>query len=160
MRSMNFVQIEKTNITHFNLFKELLISYIEEIDKHHPDREATSRETISEYAQGMINMQGVYDRHLELCYDGDKLIGFYYAKVDHEGHKGFIKPEYCFIMEFYVVPQYRRRRYGQAMFKRIQSQFACHNVEKMYLTADPVTGEPFWIFLGFEHYGEISPENR
>jgi GNAT superfamily N-acetyltransferase len=160
MNNLVFIQIAKDNEKHFEQFKGLLIPYIEELDRHHPDREATSRETIVEYARGMMNMQGPNDRHLELCYDGGKLVGFYYAKVDHIGHKGFIKPEYCYIMEFYVVPEYRRRGYGQAIYARILELFSDHNTKRMYLTADPVTGEPFWKSLGFEHYGEISPENN
>ena len=87
------------------------------------------------------------------------LIGFIYAKVDHEDHLGFIKPGYGFIMEFYVIPQYRRKGYGTLMFQHIQEMFKRHGVKRMYLTADPVTGEPFWEALGFIYFEEVSPEN-
>ena len=32
--------------------------------------------------------------------------------------------------------------------------------DKMYLTADPVTGRPFWEAMGFLATGERSPENK
>ena len=51
----------------------------------------------------MINIQGDADRHLELCYDGDSLIGFLYGKIDHPDHKGYIKAGYGYIMEFYEI---------------------------------------------------------
>jgi len=31
---------------------------------------------------------------------------------------------------------------------------------QMYLTADPVTGRPFWEAIGFANTGECSPENQ
>ncbi len=98
-------------------------------------------------------MQGPHDRHLELCYDGDSLVGFWYGKVDHPEHKGFIKPGYGYIMEFYVIPAYRRQGYGTAMFRRLHGLFASHGVKRLYLTADPVTGKPFWEWIGFQNTG-------
>ena len=62
-------------------------------------------------------------------------------------------------MEFYVKPEFRRKGYGTAMFKRIQMLFADHGVKRMYLTADPITGKPFWESLGFVNTSERSPEN-
>jgi GNAT superfamily N-acetyltransferase len=118
----------------------------------------TPIETIIKYTRGMLDMQGLHDRHLELCYDCDTLIGFHYAKVDHEGHKGFIKPE--FIMEFYVIPEHRRKGYGKLMFNRLESLFSSHSTKRMYLTADKITGEPFWTALCFKFTGEVSPENN
>jgi GNAT superfamily N-acetyltransferase len=160
MLKMRFVQIEKNNEEHFELFKSLMVPYNSEQDSHRPYKEPLSTETIIEYTRGMMNMQGPFDRHLELCFDGEKLIGFYYAKVDHIGHKGFIKPEYGYIMEFYVLPEHRRKGCGKLMFNRLESLFANHNIKRMYLTSDPITGEPFWKSLGFEDTGEISPENN
>lgn len=63
-------------------------------------------------------------------------------------------------MEFYVIPELRRKGYGKLMFERIESLFRSHGALRMYLTADPVTGKPFWEALGFQRTGEISPENK
>lgn len=62
-------------------------------------------------------------------------------------------------MEFYVIPAYRRQGYGTAMFRRLHGLFASHGVKRLYLTADPVTGKPFWEWIGFQNTGERSPEN-
>lgn len=160
MKNLRFMQIEKENERHFEEFKNLMIPYFRELDAHKLGHTEIPVETVVKYTHGMINMQGPHDRHLELCYEGDTIIGFHYAKVDHEGHKGFIKPGYGYIMEFYVIPEYRRKGYGKTMFSRLETLFADHKVERMYLTADKVTGEPFWKALGFQFYGEVSPENK
>lgn len=158
MRNLSFVQLQKDNEEHYNLFESLMVPYNKELCEHRPEYPVTDENVLS-ITKGILNMQGPHDRHLELCYDGDILIGFLYGKVDHKGHKGFIKPEYGYIMEFYVKPEYRRKGYGRAMFERFESLFAKHGTYKMYLTADPVTGEPFWKAMGFKATGDISPEN-
>lgn len=107
----------------------------------------------------MINKQGDHDRHLELCVADGQPIGFYHAKVDHLGHKGYIKPEYGFIMEFYIIPEQRRKGLGCFMYQRMISHLMNHGVKKIYLTTDPVTGKPFWEKLGFISNGEMSPDN-
>ncbi len=158
MKNLKFVQVEHGNVSHYNLLLNLMIPYNKELDAH--QNRKTSYDVICQVTQSMINIQGDYDRHLELCYDNDVLIGFYYCMVDHYGHKGFIKPEYGYIMEFYVIPEFRRKGYGKDMFRRIEFLFASHETQRIYLTSDPVTGKPFWLSNGFINTGEISPENR
>ena len=157
MKKLKFVQVDKENEHQYDQMVNLMISYNEELDSH--QNRKTPYDIIQKVTQGMIKMQGPFDRHLELCYENDTLIGFFYCKVDHLGHKGFIKPEYGYIMEFYVIPSFRRQGYGKAMFERIESLFRSHAAQRMYLTADPVTGKPFWEALGFANSGEVSPEN-
>jgi|LSQX01.1.fsa_nt_gb ribosomal protein S18 acetylase RimI-like enzyme len=157
MKELNFIQLQKENGEHYDLLESLMIPYNIELDSHH--HRQTPKEFIQKITHSMLNMQGAFDRHLELCYDGDTLIGFLYGKVDHEGHKGFIKPEYGYIMEFYVKPEFRHMGYGKAMYGRLEQLFASHGTRQMYLTADPVTGKPFWEALGFVATGETSPEN-
>lgn len=157
MKKINFIQIEKNNREHYELFKSLMIPYNNEQDSHNPSKKPLSTKTIIDYTQGMINMQGPIDRHLDLCFVDNKLIGFIYGKVDHTDHLGFIKPNYGYIMEFYIIPDYRRQGYGKAMFNRLESLFETHGVKRMYLTPDSITGVPFWKAMGFEGTREISP---
>jgi len=156
--NLNFVQLQKDNEEHYKLFESLMIPYNKELFEHRPEYPITDKIVLA-VTRSMINMQGPHDRHPELFYDGDNLIGFLCGKVDHEGHKGFIKPGYGYIMEFYVKPEYRHLGYGKVMFERLQYLFASHCTKRMYLTADPVTGRPFWEAMGFETSGESSPEN-
>lgn len=157
MKNLRFIQLQKENEEHYNLLESLMFPYNMEIDSH--QHRETPKQLIQKITYGMLNMQGASDRHLELCYDDDTLIGFLYGKVDHEGHKGFIKPEYGYIMEFYVKSEFRRMGYGKAMYGRLEQLFASHGTRRMYLTADPVTGKPFWESLGFVAMDETSPEN-
>ncbi len=159
MDRLSYVQVQTDNPDHLQVFERLMLLYFPELDAHRPNEPAIPTEKIKEYTRGMINRQGDHDRHLMLCYDREQLIGFFYAKVDHPGHLGFIKPEYGYIMEFYVLPEHRRKGYGTEMFRHIQTLFHAHGTQRMYLTADQVTGKPFWLAQGFEHLGEISPEN-
>lgn len=158
MKKLRYVQVERENEAHYALLESLVLPYFEELDMH--EERITSKEFVLKFTKGIQNMQGPYDRHLELCYCDDVLLGFWYGKVDHEGHKGFIKPEYGYIMEFYIKPEYRRKGYGRAMVDRLEELFASHGVKRMYLTSDPITGKPFWECLGFVNTNEKSPENN
>lgn len=44
-------------------------------------------------------------------------------------------------MEFYILPQYRRQGYGNAMFRHIEETFLIHGTKYMYLTPEEVSGK-------------------
>lgn len=100
------------------------------------------------------------DRFVELCYLGEDLIGFTYGKIDREEHRGYVRPGWGYVMEFYVKPEYRRNGYGREVYKHLENIFKANGVSNVWLTADPVTGEPFWSAVGFANSGKKSPENN
>ena len=155
---IKYVQVTADNEGLCKAFKSLMVPYMNELDAHSDD--PLPMDLLPKWIDSIIAMQGPSDRHTELCYVGDDLIGFLYGKVDHEDHKGFIKPGYGYIMEFYVCPQYRRKGYGKRMFLHMERLFRNDGAKRMYLTADPITGEPFWKAMGFANTGEQSPENK
>ena len=129
-----------------------------ELDSH--QNRTTPKEILVKWANSMINIQGDIDRHLELCYDGDSLIGFLYGKIDHPNHKGFIKIGYGYIMEFYVLPEFRRNGYGKQMYSHLEELLISDGAKGLYLTSDPVTGKPFWEACGYKNTDQSSPENN
>lgn len=155
---IKYVQLSADNKEECAVFEKMMAAYVKELDEHGHD--PMPEGFLQKWIKSILSMQGPSDRHLELCYDGETLIGFLYGKIDHEDHKGFIKPGYGYIMEFYVKPEYRRRGYGRAMYRRLEWLFTNDGADKMYLTADPVTGRPFWEAMGFSATGERSPENK
>lgn len=158
MNKLTFVQLYAENKDTCAIFEQLMWQYTDELEEHR-DRK-TPTDVIARWIKSIIQMQGERDRHLELCYDGSTLIGFLYGKVDHPEHKGFIKVGYGYIMEFFVLSAYRRKGYGKEMYIRLEKLFGQDGVKRMYLTADPITGKPFWESLGFVNTGEKSPENN
>jgi ribosomal protein S18 acetylase RimI-like enzyme len=130
MENLNFVQLQKGNQEHYELLENLMIPYNMELNAHKHDPMVTE-EFIKKIAFSSLNMQGPSDRHLELCYSGDNLVGFLYGKVDHEDHKGHKKPGFGYVMEFYVKPEYRRTGFGMAMFRRLERLFAADGATSM-----------------------------
>lgn len=155
---IKYVRVFAQNQEVCTAFRALMTSYMEELDAH--SDEPLPMELLPKWIDSIIAMQGPSDRHTELCYVGGNLIGFLYGKVDHEEHKGFIKPGYGYIMEFYVRPQFRHKGYGKKMFLHMEHLFRKDGAKRMYLTADPVSGKPFWEAMGFANTGEQSPENK
>jgi ribosomal protein S18 acetylase RimI-like enzyme len=166
MKGLKFIGLHKGNEKHCAEFKSLFGEYFAEQCEHNPKLRVspnphyTFEEFLQKWLNSIIDIQGDSDRHLELCYDSEHLIGFLYGKVDHEDHNGFIKPGWGYVMEFYVKPKYRRKSYGRAMSGRLERLFAADGATMMYLNADAVTGEPFWSAMGFTKTDEINTENN
>lgn len=157
-KQMKYVRLSAETPEHNAVFESLMYPYIAETNEHstRPLPQAFQQKWI----YSMIAIQGAVDRHLELCYADEMPIGFLYGKIDHEDHKGFVKPGFGYVMEFYVKPDYRRKGYGKAMFHRLEQLFKTDGATMMYLTADPITGKPFWEAMGFLNTYEKSPENQ
>lgn len=157
-QQIKYVQLFADNAENCKAFEVLMYEYIDEMNEH--SERPLPKEFQQKWINSIVAMQGPDDRHLELCYVENAPIGFLYGKIDHEDHKGFIKPGYGYIMEFYVKPSYRRKGYGKSMFDRLERLFWADGAKMMYLTADPVTGKPFWEAMGFLSTYEKSPENK
>ncbi len=158
MKQLAFKTIDTKNTEEVKFFNMLMKKYIKELDEN--KNNITPQEFLTKRINSIIAIQGDSDRHLEYCYDGDRLIGFLYGKIDRSEHNGFKKVGYGCIMDFYVLPEYRRKSYGTEMFLHLQSMFRKDGVKMMYLPAESVTSNPFWEALGFVPTGEIYPENK
>lgn len=159
MVNITFRQIDKNGDKDSKIFYKILKDYFFELDKK-SGNESLAEEVLKKYSLGMIKMQGPHDRHLKIIYQGDKVTGFLYGKIDHEDHRGYIKPGYGYIMEFYIVEKFRRVGIGKTAFKHLQKLFGDNGAGKMYLTTHPGAAESFWKTMGFKYLGEISPENK
>lgn len=156
-KQIQYVPLTKEDEEHCAVFASLMFAYIDEMNEH-SDR-PLPKPYQQKWIDSIIAMQGPNDRHLELCYVEEVPIGFLYGKLDHSDHKGYIRPGWGYIMEFYVQPAYRRCGYGRRMFARLEELLCADGAKKMYLTADPVTGKPFWEEMGFVNTHEKSPDN-
>ena len=110
-KQIKYVQLSADNAENCKVFESLMYEYIDEMNEH--SERPLPKEFQQKWINSIIAMQGPTDRHLELCYVGEIPIGFLYGKIDHEDHKGFIKPGYGYIMEFYVKPGCRRNGYAK-----------------------------------------------
>lgn len=157
-KQIKYVQVSADNAENCKVYESMMYEYIDEMNEH--SERPLPKEFQQKWINSIIAMQGPTDRHLELLCVEEMPIGFLYGKIDHEDHKGFKKTGYGYIMEFYVKPDHRRNGYGKMMFKRLERLFHIDGAEMMYLTADPVTGKPFWEAMGFMNINEKSPENQ
>lgn len=157
MSELKFVTV-KNNRKHHKLLESIMLPYCRELDSN-VGRE-TPEATLKKFIASIVSMSEDNDRFVELCYINDALIGFAYGKVDREEHCGYVRPGWGYVMEFYVMPEHRRNGYGREMYKHLENIFKSNVVSNIWLTADPVTGEPFWNAVGFTNSGEKSPENN
>ena len=157
MSELKFVTV-KNNRKHHKLLESIMLPYCRELDRS-VGRE-TPEATLKKFIASIVSMSEGEDRFVELCYLGKDLIGFAYGKIDREDHRGYVRPDWGYVMEFYVNPEYRRNGYGREIYKHLENIFKANGVSHIWLTADPVTGEPFWSAVGFTNGGDKSPENN
>lgn len=157
MNELKFVTIKNTR-KHNKLLESIMIPYCQELDRN-VGRE-TPEATLKKFIASIVSMSEDKDRFVELCYLGKDLIGFAYGKIDREEHRGYVHPGWGYVMEFYVKPEYRRNGYGKDMYNHLENIFKSNGISNIWLTADPVTGEPFWSAVGFTNSGDKSPENN
>lgn len=154
----NGIIIRAINADNHAEFTELMQQYAKELDEH--QNRNTDSEVLKRWTDSIVKRQYDKGRCLKLCCHESETIGFLYGKIDQPDDRGFIRVGFGNIMEFYILPEHRRKGYGKAMHQHLESFFRKNGVNRMYLTADPVTGKPFWEAMGFISTGEISPENK
>ncbi len=157
MNELKFVTVKNKRKYH-KLLESIMLPYCHELDSN-VGRE-TPEVTLKRFIASIVSISEDKDRFVELCYLGEDLIGFAYGKIDREEHRGYVRPGWGYVMEFYVKSEYRRNGYGREIYKHLESIFKSNGVSNIWLTADPVTGEPFWSAIGFTNSGEKSPENN
>ena len=83
-----------------------MVEYISETDSHRNIK--TPKQIIPNITKSMINKID-NNRFLQIVYEEDEPIAFCYAKIDRIGDKGYIRPNWGYIMEFFVWKTHRRK---------------------------------------------------
>lgn len=154
---MNFVTVEKNNHFHFELLDSLMHEYVSETDSHIGT--STPEGIIPKITKSMIDKLND-SRYLKIVFIDNEPVGFCYAKIDKIGDKGDIRPGWGYIMEFFIRSAFRRKGFGKELARSCEQFFKDNGVKNIWLTADDITGIPFWKALGYRDIGEISKENN
>lgn len=159
MQKFSFVQIEKGNDYHYKLAENLWMPFSKELNEHEGISE-TNEEIIHDLTR-RINIQGCRkNMHFELFLLDDIPVGIAMFAIDTGTVYGLLESGYGVITGFYIHPEYRRKGYGRRFFEHIESVLINDGAPKIYLIPDGVTGEPFWVSLGFENSGKFDPDDK
>lgn len=159
MERLTFIQIEKDNLEHYELAKDLWIPFSKELDEHEEITE-TEDEILHDLSR-RINIQGSrLDMHFELAMENQIAVGIAMFAIDKGTVYGLLESGYGVITVFFIRPEYRRKGYGVEFFRHIENTLVHDGAPKIYLTPDGVTGEPFWTSIGFENSGKFDPDDK
>lgn len=161
MENIRYEKVDPVNEIQCAVFRKMMCDYSEELGGMDEFAKETDRNTIIEkWIQSIFKLLGPSDRYLELCWLGNIPAGFLYGKIDHEEDRGFVKPGYGYVMEFYVVPQMRRKGIGRAMYAHLEQCFSSDGANRVYLTTDTQDGIAFWEKIGFVNSHKKSSDNE
>ena len=154
---MNYFMLDKSNPEHYKMLENLMFEYVAETDLHQGI--STPKNIIPRITKSMIDKIDE-NRLLQMVLDENEIVGFCYAKIDKENDKGIVRVNWGYIMEFFVRPIYRRKGIGKKLVDLCEDFFANNGVKNVWLTADSVTGYPFWIACNYLDSNEILVENN
>ncbi len=154
---MNYIVLRKNDVTYFETLYTLMVEYIAETDLH--QNIITPKEFIHKITKSMIDKLDE-NRFLQIVFSKKEPIAFCYAKIDRIGDKGVIRPNWGYKMEFFVKKTHRRKGIGKELVNKCESFFKEKDIQNIWLTADAVTGIPFWLANDYCDSGEISLENN
>ena len=154
---MEYITLKNNDLTYFKILCNLMVEYIAETDLH--QNITTPKELIPKITKSMIDKLDE-NRFLQIVFLEDEPIAFCYAKIDKAGDKGVIRANRGYIMEFFVKKTHRRKGIGKELVNKCESFFKKKDVINIWLTADAVTGIPFWLANDYSDTGEISTENN
>lgn len=103
-----------------------------------------SLEVYSKFLNSILNRQNEKERWLIGIKINNTMVGFAHFKIDKSERIGW-----GYILEFYIIPSFRRRGIGKRLYNFIREEFTSYQVKDIWLTADKINGEPFWFSLGF-----------
>ena len=162
MKSMEnrceFVSLSDCDAEAVETFKAMLFDYIAETDEH--INRAPNEEFREQCFNCLLALRGEENCHIEMCLVDGAAVGFFFGVIANEDDNFFLKNGCGYIREFYVRPEYRRRKYGKLMLRRLEELLTGDGADTIYLTAEPVTGKPFWEAMGYKNTGEKLPENQ
>lgn len=155
MEKLNFITVTDENRAEFH---RLMQMYARELDEN--QNRNTNSEMLKKWTDKIIKKQHCPEICLKLCIVKSEIMGFLFGKIISSEDKVYKKVGCGYIMEFYVLSEYRRNGYGRQMYQFMESFFISKRIKQLYLTADSVTGKTFWEKMGFIRTEGISPENK
>lgn len=147
--SVDFIRISREPPKHCTRFLDLGSAYMKEVA---PDK---SVEIHNRFLNSILDRQNEQERWLIGVQENDKLMGFAHFKVDRIERVGW-----GYIMEFYIIPDFRRKGLGRILYGFIKEEFMKFGINNIWLTASRENGEPFWCSLGFMDTGETEHEMK
>jgi Predicted acetyltransferase len=143
-KQIEFVLVNKSNPDNCLDFMSLGYAYMKETVAEY------SLQIHEKFLNSILNKQGESNRWLILLKVDTVSVGFVHAKIDKDE-----RVDWGYIMEFYITPSYRRRGIGTALNNYMKQKFVSCGIKNIWLSADKITGEPFWFSIGFMDTGEL-----
>lgn len=144
---VEFIKINTDNAISCSDFMKLGFEYMKEVAADKPF------ELHSKFLNSILIRQNEKDRWLIGIKVNNEMIGFTHFKIDRSE-----RVDWGYILEFYIKPMYRRKGLGRSLYSFIKQEFITNHIKNIWLTADKVTGEPFWFSMGFKDSGQTENE--
>lgn len=111
---------------------------------------------------GLINRLNISQSNanifFEIMWSGNTAIGFVFYSIDG-GIKDVIPSGYGYIMEFFVLPEWRKKNIGLRCINNICEKLNDKGCPQIYLMSTEIS-EKFWEKAGFTKSNLVDPDNQ
>lgn len=146
---VEYVKINRENLANCSDFMNLGYNYMKEVAPEKP------LEIHSKFLNSILNRQVEKERWLVALKTNDKMIGFTHFKIDRSERIGW-----GYILEFYIIPDFRKKGLGSKLYNHIKQKLIGYEIKNIWLTANKITGEPFWFSIGFLDSGKVENDQK
>ena len=109
---------------------------------------------VMKFLQSCLRRLGEPNRWMALFVVGGEPAGFTYFKVDRDD-----RPGWGYVMEFYVVPAYRRHKVGTKGWLRTKGILEAAGCTDIWLSSHPLA-EGFWKSCGLLETGQMQRDQK
>ena len=158
--NLKFIQVYSDNNELCETLYPAWLDYMTELETEDGELDELFGVTIKEDFARRVRNQGTRpDMHLEVCFDGDEMVGFAHFAIVKGTQYGLLGENEGFVMEFYVLPTYRRKGYARTLYSHIETILAAAGARNICLTSNPAA-EAFWLAVDFRKTEIIDSDNN
>jgi ribosomal protein S18 acetylase RimI-like enzyme len=157
--SVAFAAVDHGNRRRMRELRKLWVPYWRETTTRNGEKPETGAKIRSRAKNRVAHAHKAPKTGFYALYSEGRMVGFAFFGLSGGIRSLGIPPEYGQVLEFCVAPPFRRRGFATEMNRRMEVIFRGWGIADVFLTPDPVTGEPFWRSAGYRDSQMTDPDN-
>ncbi|MDR2686556.1 MAG: GNAT family N-acetyltransferase [Oscillospiraceae bacterium] len=155
-----FAAIDPGDRRQMRELRKLWVPYWRETTTRHGEKPETRRKIRRNKKNRVAHAHKTPQTGFYTLYSEGRMVGFAFFGRSGGIRSLGIPPEYGQVLDFCIAPPFRRRGFATEMNRQMERVFRDWGIADVFLTPDPVTGEPFWRSAGYRDSQLTDPDNR
>ncbi|MCL2300450.1 MAG: GNAT family N-acetyltransferase [Firmicutes bacterium] len=160
MQNLDFAAVDPGDRRQMRALRKLWLPYWRETGTRNGVKPEGRRKVYCRLKNRVAHAHKTPQTGFYALYSQGRMVGFSFFGLSGGIKSVGIPPDYGMVMEFCVAPPFRRKGFATEMNRRMEEIFLGWGIADVFLTPDPVTGEPFWLSAGYSDSQRTDPDNH